>query len=234
MPALVSTGTSASFTHLPVMILTAVSGRAEVAVFVAMRSLTQPLMIVIRSLDVGDKNRFRDRSNGTLAGARRLFWQLFLRYGALGVAALVVLSVAPSLLVKFAYGGKFSGHSELLIGWCLYAVLLSLSLPIQSVVYLLHRQHSYMRWNMLSALVGFLLALVLSGPFGARGAMTATVVGMGLTIATGIIAIREAVLWKTDGNLPSERPPAAQPIARARQTIFSRQIGPTSVGANSP
>ncbi len=194
MPSLIGAASYAGFTHVPVMLLEALSGPLQVGVFVAMRTLMQPLMVVIRSLDAGDKNRFQDRSGGTLIGVRHVFWRTIALYAGIGVLALLLLSVAPEQLIRIVYKGKYGGHADLLIGWCLFAIFLTLSMPIQSVVYLLHRQHRAMWWGMISSVTGLCIALFTCGALGARGAMLATLCGAFLGVITGIWVIRDVVI----------------------------------------
>jgi O-antigen/teichoic acid export membrane protein len=194
MPSLIGAASYAGFTHVPVMLLEALSGPLQVGVFVAMRTLMQPLMVIIRSLDAGDKNRFQDRSGGTLIGVRHVFWRTIAMYAAIGLLALLVLSIAPEQLIRIVYKGKFGGHADLLIGWCLFAIFLTLSMPIQSVVYLLHRQRRAMWWGMISSVTGLCIAVFTCGPLGARGAMLSTLCGAVLAVITGIWVIRDVVI----------------------------------------
>lgn len=194
MPSVIGAASYAGYTHVPVMLLEALGGPLQVGVFVAMRTLMQPLTVVIRSLDAGDKNRFQDRSGGTLIGVRHVFWRTIAMYAAIGLLALLVLSVAPEQLIRIVYKGKYGGHADLLIGWCLFAIFLTLSMPIQSVVYLLHRQRRAMWWGMISSVTGLCLALFTCGPLGARGAMLSTLCGAALGVITGIWVIRDVVI----------------------------------------
>jgi len=203
IPSPVGAANYAGFTHVPVMSLEALSGPLEVGVLVAMRTLMQPLMVIIRSLDAGDKNRFQDHSGGTVTGVRKVFWRTIATYGGIGLLAVVVLSVAPDLLIRLVYKSKFGGHPGILIEWGFYAILLTLTMPIQSVIYLLHRQRQLMWWGSLSAVTGVLIALVACKPLGAQGAMLATLCGAGLSVVGGIWSIRDVVISPTKEALAS-------------------------------
>jgi len=204
IPSVVGAANYAGFTHVPVMLLEALSGPLEVGVLVAMRTLMQPLMVIIRSLDAGDKNRFQDHSGGTVAGVRRVFWRTIATYGGIGLLALLLLSVAPDLLIRLVYKAKFGGHPGILIEWCFYAILLTLTMPIQSVVYLLHRQRQLMWWGTVSAATGLIIALVACKPLGAQGAMLATLCGAGLSVIGGIWSIRDVVISPTREALEAQ------------------------------
>ena len=181
VPALVQAGASSGCQHVPLMILATVSGSAQVGGFSAMRSLTQPLMVVIRSLDAADKNRIRVASSGRTAGARRFIWRTITLYAAIGAAALLVLGIFHDEIISLAYHGKYAGLGGILIGWTFYSVLLGLGLPIGSLVYLLHRQRPFTIWTLVSGVVGIVLASALCGRFGMWGAMSATVIRRRLT-----------------------------------------------------
>jgi O-antigen/teichoic acid export membrane protein len=204
MPTLIQAGASAGCVHGPLMVLAAVSGAAQVGGFIAMRSLTQPLMLVIRSLDAGDKNRFRLASHGSTAGARRVFWRTISFYGAIGVAALVVLGTFPDGIIALAYHGKYAGLGRIMIGWAVYSALLGLTFPIQSMVYLLHRQRLFTGWNMVSGAIGIALAAGLCGRFGMWGAMSATVLSTLVNVLGGLIVTRDIILGRADEPLPKE------------------------------
>jgi O-antigen/teichoic acid export membrane protein len=194
VPAMMGAVNNAGFLHIPVMLLASLRGPLEVSVFVAMRTLMQPFMVLIRSLDAGDKNRFHNRASGTVAGMRRTFWRTFVFYGVIGLAALLVLSLISNPLIHLVYKDKFGGHPELLIEWCVYAVFLTLAMPIQSVVYLIHRQHQLMWWGTISSIVGLCIALFACKPLGAQGAMLSALCGAALGVIGGLWTIRDVAM----------------------------------------
>lgn len=204
VPALLQAGAASGCQHVPLMILATVSGSAQVGGFSAMRSLTQPLMLVFRSLDAADKNRIRMASSGGTAGARRFVWRTTLFYGALGAAALLVLSLFHEQIISLAYHGKYSGLGGILIGWTIYSVLLGLGLPIGSLAYLLHRQRAFTAWTLVSGVVGITLALGLCGPFGMWGAMSATGISAAVSLLGGFIVTRDVIVAGRDVPLPKE------------------------------
>ncbi len=193
-PAMIGAVNNAGIIHIPVMLLASLRGPLEVGALVAMRTLMQPLLVIIRSLDAGDKNRFHNRASGTVAGVRHVFWRTFALYAVIGLAALLVLSLISNPLIRMVYKDKFGGHSELLIEWCVYAVFLTLAMPIQSVVYLIHRQHQLMWWTTISSIVGVCIALFACKPLGAQGAMLSALCGVALGVIGGLWTIRDVVM----------------------------------------
>lgn len=204
VPALLQAGAASGCQHVPLMILATLSGAAQVGGFSAMRSLTQPLMLVFRSLDAADKNRIRTASSGGTAGARRFVWRITAFYGAIGVAALLVVVLVHDQVIALAYHGKYAGLGGILVGWTIYSVLLGLGLPIGSLAYLLHRQRPFTNWTLVSGVVGIALALALCGPFGMWGAMTATGISAAVSLLGGFIVTRDVVVAGRDVPLPRE------------------------------
>ena len=190
--------------HFPLMILAALSGSAQVAGLIAMRSLIQPLMLVIRSLDAGDKNRFRLMSSGRTAGARKVFWYTMLLYGGIGLSAVVVLAIFPNQIIAIVYHGKYAGLGGIMIAWAIYAGLLGFTFPIQSLTYLLHRQKQLTACIMVSGVTGIVLAAVLCGRYGMWGAMSATVISMAINLAGGLLVTRDIIVGRGDAPLPKE------------------------------
>jgi O-antigen/teichoic acid export membrane protein len=213
VPALVQAGAASGCQHIPLMVLATLSGSAQVGGFSAMRSLTQPLMLVFRSLDAADKNRIRMASSGGTAGARRFVWRTTLFYGALGAAALLVLGAFHEQIIALAYHGKYSGLGGILIGWTIYSVLLGLGLPIGSLAYLLHRQRAFTAWTLVSGVVGIALALGLCGPFGMWGAMAATGISAAVSLVGGFIVTRDVIVEGRDVPLPKEMRRAVPPAS---------------------
>jgi O-antigen/teichoic acid export membrane protein len=202
--AVIQSASYAGGQHLPLMILAALSGSAQVGGLIAMRSLIQPLMLVIRSLDAGDKNRFRLVSSGRTAGARKVFWYTTLVYGGIGLSAVTVLAIFPNQIIAIAYHGKYAGLGGIMIAWAIYAGLLGLTFPIQSLTYLLHRQKQLTAWIIVSGAIGVVLAAILCGPYGMWGAMSATVISMAMNVVGGLLVTRDIIVGRGDAPLPKE------------------------------
>jgi O-antigen/teichoic acid export membrane protein len=204
-PAVMQAATSLGTQHAPVLILSGLRGSAAVAGLVAMRSLTQPLMLVTRSLDAADKNRFREATRGSTAALRRVFWRTTALYGAIGVAAIVVLSVFPEPIIALAYHGKYAGFGWVMVGWGVYSALLAVNFPVQSVIYVLGRQKSFARLTVINGCVGTGLALALCPKFGVWGAVIAVVLSMATFVGGGLVIIRDVITGQGDAPLPKER-----------------------------
>jgi O-antigen/teichoic acid export membrane protein len=204
VPALIQAGSFAGGQHLPLIVLATFGGSAQVGGLIAMRSLSQPLSVVFRSLDAGDKNRFRLASGGSTAGARRVFWRTVAFYGAISVGAIVILSIFRDQIIAFAYHGKYSGLGGVMIGWTVYAAMMGITFPIQSLIYLLHRQRFFTGWIMASGAFGVALSILLCDRFGMMGAMTATLLSLAVNALGGLIVVRDVIAGRKDVPLPKE------------------------------
>jgi len=187
-----------------VMVLAAVAAPSEVAALVAMRSLTQPLQLIVRSFDAAERNRFRALAAGTTAGARRGFWRILALYAGVGLLGLVTVSIAPQKIIHLAYGARFPDSVGLLLGWCVYAVMLGITASHMVVVRILGKDNNFIFWLVLSAIVASASASILAPHYGATGAMLATLCGAALTAGGGIVTIREVAFGRSNKPLPSQ------------------------------
>ena len=132
--ALVATLTYSGYNHLPLFVLGAMAPPIHSAAFVATRSLMQPLQILLRGLDVADKARFAKQTNGSPDALA-----LTLRLASVYALAAIFFGGAACLfsdeLIHLAYGEKFAGFGPALLAWVPAYVLVSVSMPFESLVY---------------------------------------------------------------------------------------------------
>jgi O-antigen/teichoic acid export membrane protein len=205
VPTLLSAAATAAYTNVPVMVLAATRGPAEVAGMMAMRSLTMPLNLVLRSFDAVDKNRLRALSGGSSSGVRRVFWRTILSYGALGAAAMAVLALFSHPIIAIVYHDRYAGFTGLLLAWCAYCALLGLMQPLHSVVLLTGKQMSSTRLATISGVLAVAIALVTCRRFGATGAMTATLTAAALNVVLSGFVVRAVIFGSHELPLPKER-----------------------------
>lgn len=205
VPTLFATAANAACSNVPVMVLAATRGPAEVAGMAAMRSLTMPLNLVLRSLDAVDKNRFRSYSGGTERGARRVFWRTVLGYASIGAAALAVLALFSHSIIALVYHERYAAVSGLLLSWCAYCVLLGLMQPLQSVVLLTGKQLSSTRLATISGFIAVVIAFATCRRFGATGAMSAILASAVINIALSAFVVRSLIFGSRELALPKER-----------------------------
>jgi O-antigen/teichoic acid export membrane protein len=189
--AVVATGTYAGYNHAPLLILGAIAGVGGAAVFVAARSLLQPLQILLRGLDVADKNTFAELKSGN--PAPRFILRLVLIYAAVGIVLAGALGFAAEWLLAFAYGPKFAGHGAAVVAWAPAYVLLSVSMPLESLVYAQKRFAAYYAIRAAASLAAIIAALPLIHFYGAVGAITACAIGWFVAVVgTGLMLMRKS------------------------------------------
>ncbi|VTZ25409.1 membrane hypothetical protein [Methylocella tundrae] len=187
------------YNQAPFLILAATREPAQAAAFVAIRSLTQPLQIIIRSLDIVDKHSLKDESAGTPNGIREAFWRTFISYSCIGLAAIIVMTAFRQPILHLAYGQKFQDFSLLLPLWGLFSVILAITLPVESLVNISRRFNSNTLWRLLSALLGVTLAFALCPLWGSYGAALATVLGALFALIGSMYALRDMIFRSAAG-----------------------------------
>ncbi len=187
--ALAATGTYAGYNHAPLLILGAVAAPVHAAVFVAARSLMQPLQILLRGLDVADKNAFAElRSNQP---APRFILRLVILYAAIGIALGAAFAIASDWLLTFAYGQKFAGYGNAVVAWAFAYALISVSMPLESLVYAQNRFAGYFAIRGAASVIAIAAAFPLIHGYGAVGAIAACALGWLVAVAgTGAMLMR--------------------------------------------
>lgn len=188
--ALAATITNAGYNHVPLLILGALAAPIHAAAFVAMRSLMQPLQILLRGLDIADKSVFSER-----AGAPRtrtaftVTMKLAGLYALLASALGVAIGLFAEPLIELAYGEKFAGFEAALIAWVPVFILLSVSMPIESLVYARQEFRLYYLVRCIASLIAIGLTAALVMPFAEVGAIAACGVGWFVAIAGTILLL---------------------------------------------
>lgn len=187
--SLVATGTYAGYNHVPLLILGAMAAPIHAAVFVAARSLLQPLQILLRGLDVADKNAFAELKRDQPA-PRYILWLVAL-YAAVGIAAGAGLAFGAEWLLALAYGQKFAGHGSAVVAWAVAYALLSVSMPLETLVYARKRFAPYFAIRGVASLIAIATAFPLIHSYGALGAIAACALGWFIAVAgTGAMLMR--------------------------------------------
>lgn len=187
--ALAATGTYAGYNHVPLLILGAVAAPIQAAVFIAARSLMQPLQILLRGLDIADKNAFAELQRDQLAP--RFILRLVVLYAVVGVALGAMFSLASEWLLALAYGQKFAGYGNAVIAWAFAYALISVSMPLESLVYARNRFAGYFAIRGVASAIAIAAAFPLIQWYGAVGAISACALGWLVAVAgTGAMLVR--------------------------------------------
>jgi O-antigen/teichoic acid export membrane protein len=174
------------YNHAPIFILGATAAPIHTAGFVAMRSLMQPLQVIIRSLDVVDKHLFGKASGASRSGMKRVFLRTLAIYGGFGALVALVVFVAGDAIVSLAYGAKYEGFHFTLVGWAVASMVMVMTAPIESVVFTAGRMRGYMSQRLIAGVVGVTAAAVLCPLFQDRGAIVATLIGWLVALGAGL------------------------------------------------
>jgi len=108
---------ASGFTHVPLFILGAVAAPVHAAAFVALRGLMQPLTIIIKSLDVIDKNIFTSKAGQTQNELRAVFIRQFCLYGGIAIMALIGALLFGRFFLHLFYGDRYADFYGVMLGW---------------------------------------------------------------------------------------------------------------------
>lgn len=201
--SLVGVAGTVSYSYFPIFTLGSVAPPIQAAAFGAMRSLMQPLIIIVRSLDIVDKNFFQ-KNVQTAADMRHAFFRPFITYGLLSMAAVVGAALFGNRIVRLIYGVKYAAFSHLLIGWGLIFSMMTISNPIETLIVKLDKINIYNLYRIPAGIVGIILAILLCRHFGAWGAIIASMGGWGISVMGGLWLLRGVIFSRTDARTPPQ------------------------------
>ncbi len=180
----------AGHNHVPLFILGAVAAPIHAAAFVAMRGLMQPLQIIVRSMDIIDKNYFQMESAGTTKGMRSVMLRQIGLYGVLALGVMIAVLIFGEFIIGLAYGEKYAAFSIILTGWALIFSMLAISQPLETVIVKLGEINRYNTYRISAGILGTVLAFLLCPSLGAIGAVIACFGGWLISIACALWIVR--------------------------------------------
>ena len=183
--------------HIPVMVLGWYAAPLQTAVFGAMRGLMQPLQIIIRSLDIVDKNLFQ--KNVRIAGNMRhvLIRQLMI-YGGLSILVIIATLLFGKWIIYFSYGTKYMDYDYILVGWSFIFSMLAITYPLETVIIQLNALNKYNYSRIISGFIGIILSLMLWEPYGAMGAIIACLAGWSVSILFAVRLVAPVLCGKEE------------------------------------
>ncbi|WP_088348428.1 MULTISPECIES: hypothetical protein [Rhodomicrobium] len=177
------------YTHVPVFALGAFSTPGQVAAYVAFRSALQPSQIIMRSMDVVDKNQFREAIRASDKPRQVLLYQV-LFYGGMSTAMSLAICFFSKDIVDILYHGKYYDYIGVLYIWATITVFFNMTQPIESAIVL---KKMLTTFNVVRSAVGVLTAIVtvfIATPFGAFGvATTSMLAGLAVFSLGGVISL---------------------------------------------
>lgn len=204
LPAMNGTLGYTGYNHIPLFILGTLPSAMPAATFTAIRGLTQPLQLLIRSMDVIDKNFFQTK---TIMNARdvrnKLLRQLSL-YAFLAAALIIAAVFFGEALIHLAYGAKYADASPVLVGFSFWAFLLVVSYPLETVIVRKGRLNLYNNTRLIAGLVGIIAASFLATEtYGALGCIIACIIGSVTAISLTLWLLRDVLLLDKEENRPN-------------------------------
>jgi O-antigen/teichoic acid export membrane protein len=188
------------YNHIPLFILGLLPSQVPAAIFTAMRGLTQPLQMLIRSIDIVDKNFFQTKAMMTERDVRdKLFRQTAL-YGVFGSVFIVLVVLFGEPLIHLAYGEKYSGAGPVLTAFSLWALLLTISFPLETVIVRKGRLNRYNNTRLIAGAAGTAFALYLCPAYGALGGIWSCIIGSVVSTGLTVWLLRDVMFLKTEIN----------------------------------
>jgi O-antigen/teichoic acid export membrane protein len=185
-----ATLTYTGYNHVPLLLLGALAAPIHAAAFVATRSLLQPLQIILRGLDIADKSMFSDVAKKPYA-RETLTVTLTLAglYALIGAAFCILAGLFADTLLALAYGPKFAGFGPALLAWIPVYVLLSVAMPLESLVYARRDFLRYFQLRGVASLVAIALSFPLMTAYVETGAILACAAGWLIAVTGTLVRI---------------------------------------------
>ncbi len=175
--SLVAAGASAGYSHIPLFLLGAIQPPVHAALFVATRSLLQPLQILLRGLDVADKAAFAERVSMQGSDALKAALRIAGIYAATGCLFGAMIYPFADVVLQLVYGPKFAGAGAVIMAWLPVFVLISCLMPLESLVYARGSFRSHYSVRAAGSAVAVGLAAPLIFRFAEMGAIVACAAG---------------------------------------------------------
>lgn len=186
--AAIATATYTGYNHVPLLILGAIAAPIHAAAFVATRSLLQPLQILLRGFDVADKSAFAKAAREPFSRPALLFTlKLAALYAVIGAVFGAAVFLLAERLIVLAYGAKFSGYSSALIAWVPAYMFLSVTMPLESLVYARKAFRGYFVIRGVASLVAIAASIPLILIYSEVGAIAACTLGWLLAVAGTLV-----------------------------------------------
>lgn len=180
---------ASGYTHGPVIALGLFSTPVQAAAFVALRGLMQPIQIIMRSMDVIDKNFFRSSVQGEGASVWRVMVRQIVMYGGVSVLISGFVCLFAAQIIDLLYGGKHADHIPLLYGWGVLSVIMSVILPIESAVIVKKYLNKYNFIRLWLGLAACVLCVVLIPIYGAYAALFLTGFSIFVSAVVGVYVV---------------------------------------------
>ncbi len=181
----------AGHNHLPLLILGWFATPFQVSIFTVTRSLTQPLQIIVRGVDIIDKNFFQERVRKAGSMMHVLRHQLMI-YSGVSILMLIVSIFFGEFILSNVYGDEYAQYNHVFIIHIIMMAMLAILFPVTTVMVRHNTLNKYNYWRMSAGALGVISAWFLCAPFGATGAAMACLIGWVLSMAiAGVIVYKD-------------------------------------------
>ena len=181
------------YTHAPVLLLGLLSTPVQAAGFVAMRSLMQLLQIVIRSMDMIDKNFFRERASGSGQKIRELMNRQIFTYGIVSIIFSGLICIFGKQIINLLYVGEYIQFRNTLYPWAGCVIFFSLLQPLESAIIVKKLLNKYNVMRLWAGIATCIVLLFVVKPYGAMGAVIVSMIAGIAAFVAGYIMISRAL-----------------------------------------
>ncbi|MFZ2267524.1 MAG: hypothetical protein WAV95_08070 [Azonexus sp.] len=165
------------YASAPQWLLGLFSGAHAVAGFSAVRLPLQPLMVVIRSLDVVDKILFAKlASDSGVSGSKKIIKTYLMYLGFSVFFGLCIFNWAAEI-ITIVVGERYVGFVQVFRLTIVAYIIISTMAPLETVVYKLELFRSYAYAQFVGGVVGLCACIPLIHHFSAEGAVVGSIVG---------------------------------------------------------
>lgn len=165
------------YASAPQWLLGFFSGAHAVAGFAAVRLPLQPLMVVIRSLDVVDKILFARTASASAASGRLKLIRTYFTYLLFSVFFGLCIFNWAAEIIRFVVGERYVEFAPVFKLTIIAYVLISTMAPLETVVYKLERFRSYAYSQLIGGIFGLSACVPLILYNSAEGAVIGSIVG---------------------------------------------------------
>ena len=209
--AAICTLSSIGYSDLPLFILAASGSALATAAYVAVRSPLQPMLIVVRSLDIVDKVRFGNVTRMSVGDASERFWRLLRQYFLGSVTFATIAAIYSRPLINLFIGPKYLQFGLTLSLWAAIFVVATTLLPLETIIYREKRIRAFAFVQVIAGIIGGCASIPLSYYFSTPGAVSACLLGWVVVIfASWVFIVRPLVGSGTgvsEDGLPQRFPP---------------------------
>ncbi len=166
------------YNHLPLILLSYISEPASAGLFFIARTLTQPLMAILRGIEIIDQKKIALLvCDGTHTGVRILMAK-YIRKNILLCLCVTLVSFSVGIpFVGFYYAGQYEISYLIALPWMFYSLLVAISKPIESFAFVISLQRCITQGRGYATLVCVLSLFPLVKFFGVAGSVMAVCLG---------------------------------------------------------